>query len=228
MIMNWSKQLYQIPTIIWWASVDKVLCWPATTPNEYIQYQMMDWWYDYDRVGRYYGSMRKEILESLTEQELRSMIADKRKNVEYNEWLLHYKTAVKDTDILFHMVAWLNEVYIDRLNEPLIKCILTFDRELRNRSDDKKRNQVDLFELKNRVDILDVVQSYANIGRYKPGQLIKCPLPWHEDWSASFMIYQKNNTFNCFGCRWNGSQIDFIMKMEWCSLPDAIKKLSNF
>jgi hypothetical protein len=61
------------------------------------------------------------------------------------------------------MTAWLNEVYITRTNEPLIKCILLMDRELRQRSDDKKRDQVDLAELKNRVDILEVVQAYTNI-----------------------------------------------------------------
>ena len=107
--------------------------------------------------------MKKEILESLTDNELRDMIADKRRNVEFNERLKHYKTTAKDTEILYHMVKWLNEVYIDRLNEPLIKCILLFDRELRQRSDEKKRNQVDLVELKNRVDILEVVQAYTNV-----------------------------------------------------------------
>lgn len=225
--MNSSKRIHR-PTIESWASVDAVLCYPATTPNEYILFQVMDWWYDYDRVGRYHGSMKKEILESLTDKELREMIAEKRRNVEFNEKLVHYKPSGKEWEVLFHMTAWLNEVYITRLNEPLIKCILLMDRELRQRSDDKKTSKIDLAELKNRVDILEVVQAYTNIWRYKPGQLIKCPLPDHKDKTASCMIYQKTNQWHCHGCHQWWSQIDFIMLMTWCSISDAIKKLSNF
>lgn len=226
--MNWSKRIHQRPTIEGWASIDAVLCYPATTPNEYIQYQCMDWWYNYESIGSYYNVMKREILASLTDSELRSMIADKRMNIEFNEKLKHYKTTAKDDTVHHHMVAWLNEVYIDKLNAPLIKCIEVFDREIRNRSSEKKKNQVDLGELKAKIDIVEVVQSYVSLGRYKPGQLIKCPLPMHKDKTASCMLYQKNNTWHCHGCHNWWSQLDFIMLMTGCSLPDAIKKLSNF
>lgn len=188
----------------------------------------MDWWYNYESIGSYYNVMKREILASLTDSELRSMIADKRMNIEFNEKLKHYKTTVKDDTVHYHMVAWLNEVYIDMLNAPLIKCIEVFDREIRNRSSEKKKNQVDLGELKAKIDIVEVVQSYVSLGRYKPGQLIKCPLPMHKDKTASCMLYQKNNTWHCHGCHQGWSQLDFIMLMTGCSLPDAIKKLSNF
>ena len=226
--MNRGKSIHQRPTIEWWASIDKVLCWPATTPNEYIQYQCMNWWYDYDTIGRKYNWLKKEILESLTEQELRSMIAEKRMNVEFNEKLVHYKYPIGSPDEIQFLYDLLNKKYIELLNEPLIKCILTFDRELRTRSDIHKEKQIDLVELKSRVDILEVVQSFVSLGRYKPGQLIKCPLPMHKDKTASCMLYHKNNTFYCHGCHSHGSQLDFIMLMKWCSLWDAIKILSNF
>ena len=66
------------------------------------------------------------------------------------------------------MGNWLNEIYIDMENAPLIKCIMDLDRELRERINEKKKDQVDLDDLKQRVDILELVQSYVSIGRYKP------------------------------------------------------------
>lgn len=235
----------------------------------------MDWWYNYESIGSYYNVMKREILASLTDSELRSMITEKRRNIEFNEklkwssvdkcWslILYYNVKIiamlfwyrrhfrdklsvasRDTFPSIIDIIWIpakynlmaieditkqyNQKKIDMLNAPLIKCIEVFDREIRNRSSEKKKNQVDLGELKAKIDIVEVVQSYVSLGRYKPGQLIKCPLPMHKDKTASCMLYQKNNTWHCHGCHQGWSQLDFIMLMTGCSLPDAIKKLSNF
>lgn len=49
--------------------------------------------------------------------------------------------------------------------------------------------------------------------------------PFHNEDTASFVIYTKQNTWWCFGCNTGGSVIDFIMKQENLDFLHAVKKL---
>lgn len=141
------------------------------------------------------------ILEILTDEELRKFIWEKRQELQRAEYWHDY----------------------------IEQCIKTFQWELNRRLNEwRRRWREDLERKKQEVDILQVVESYVSILRYKPWNLIKCPMPNHEDGSASMMLYTKNNTFHCFWCHAGGSQIDFIQKMDNCSLADAIKKFLTY
>lgn len=113
-------------------------------------------------------------------------------------------------------------------SESAEKCAKFFERELNHRKNPERFEKEDLSALKERVDILDVVEHFCWNVRYRPWWLIKCPFPDHNDWTASFSINTKKNYVKCFGCNKWWSSIDFIMHMTWCSLPEAINKLKSF
>lgn len=103
-----------------------------------------------------------------------------------------------------------------------------FERELNHRKNPNQYVKDNLNELKEQIDILTVVEHYIWSFRFRPRQLIKCPFPDHQDWTASLLINTKNNTFKCFGCQKWWSQVDFIMWIEKCDLKTAINKFKQF
>ena len=52
-----------------------------------------------------------------------------------------------------------------------------------------------------------------------------CPNPEHNDTNASCSINTANNVFQCMGCGWKGSVIDWVMGIEGCDFKEAIRKL---
>lgn len=57
------------------------------------------------------------------------------------------------------------------------------------------------------------------------GENFKCCCPFHEDVDPSFTIYDKNNSFYCFGCNKGGDVIEFIMEYYGVNFIEAIKIL---
>lgn len=55
-------------------------------------------------------------------------------------------------------------------------------------------------------------------------KLIHCP--FHTDRRPSFKVYEKTNTFHCFGCGAHGSPVDFVMRFQNCGFKEAVKILS--
>jgi len=94
-------------------------------------------------------------------------------------------------------------------------------------------------------DIIDKVLDAAKIeevvkeclGEYGPHNkagLKKCGVryealcPFHKDRSlGSFIVYPKKNCYKCFSCGAKGGVIDFLMKHENLSYPDAIRWLGK-
>lgn len=70
------------------------------------------------------------------------------------------------------------------------------------------------------TDIVQVLEHFVQVKN--PNRMLKCPFPEHEDKTASFKIYQKENRFKCFGCGASGSSIDFVMRMKHCSFKEAV------
>lgn len=71
------------------------------------------------------------------------------------------------------------------------------------------------------LDIVEVVSRYAEVEN--PKRLIRCPI--HNDKTPSFKIYQKTNSFYCFGCKQGGAPINLIMLMEGLSFKEALKSI---
>lgn len=79
-------------------------------------------------------------------------------------------------------------------------------------------------EIKSRVTIADVIRKYSPSSEIKK-DVIRCP--FHSERTASFRIYQRNNSFYCFGCGIGGDQINFVAKMLNLSYYEALKRVDE-
>jgi len=53
------------------------------------------------------------------------------------------------------------------------------------------------------------------------------PCPLHNETKPSFVVYLKDNSFHCFGCKEHGDVIALHMKLEGLDFKSSIKSLSN-
>lgn len=49
--------------------------------------------------------------------------------------------------------------------------------------------------------------------------------PFHGEKTPSFMIFEHDNSFYCFGCHKHGNAIDFYMELHKCDFVTAVKEL---
>lgn len=78
--------------------------------------------------------------------------------------------------------------------------------------------------LKQRLDIVDVVGSYLELK--KNGANYKCVCPFHNDTSPSLVVSPSKQIYHCFACGAGGDSIKFVMEYEKLSYPEAIEKLA--
>lgn len=81
--------------------------------------------------------------------------------------------------------------------------------------------------VKNSIDIVDVVREHVQLrhvgstGRY----LGLCV--FHQEKTPSFNVSQTRQTYRCFGCGVAGDAIDFLMRIEGASFPEAVNRLAQ-
>ena len=81
-------------------------------------------------------------------------------------------------------------------------------------------------EIKNKVDIVDFVNSYLSLN--KKGKNYSALCPFHAEDTPSFYIFPDTQTFHCFGCGAHGDVITFLEKYEQVSFLEALKKLGSY
>nr|MBP8934007.1 DNA primase [Candidatus Atribacteria bacterium] len=82
-----------------------------------------------------------------------------------------------------------------------------------------------LEEIKNRIDIVELISGYVDL---KPaGKNYRGLCPFHEEKTPSFVVSPEKGIFHCFGCGVGGSIFNFIMKVENLSFQDAVVHLSR-
>lgn len=79
--------------------------------------------------------------------------------------------------------------------------------------------------LKQRLDIVDVVGSYLELK--KNGANYKCVCPFHNDTSPSLVVSPSKQIYHCFACGAGGDSIKFVMEYEKLSYPETLEKLAN-
>jgi DNA primase len=79
-------------------------------------------------------------------------------------------------------------------------------------------------EIKNRIDIVDLVSEYVTLK--KAGRNFTGLCPFHQEKTASFSVNRDKQIFYCFGCGEGGNAITFLMKIADKSFPEAIKELA--
>ena len=80
-------------------------------------------------------------------------------------------------------------------------------------------------QIRERVDIADVVANYVALSR--TGQNLKGLCPFHSEKSPSFTVSPSRQIFHCFGCGTGGNVFTFVMKLEGTNFPDTVRELGR-
>lgn len=89
-----------------------------------------------------------------------------------------------------------------------------------------KIDDLTIRRIKEAADIVDVVGDFVKLKKSGVRYLGLCP--FHDDRHlGSFVVYPKGNVFKCFKCDAKGGPVEFIMKHENLTFPDAIRWLGK-
>lgn len=76
-------------------------------------------------------------------------------------------------------------------------------------------------EIKNRLDIVDVVQRYVVLKKSGANHMGCCP--FHKEKTPSFSVNRAKGIFKCFGCGEGGDAISFLMKIQGKNFKEVIE-----
>ncbi|MFN2183794.1 MAG: CHC2 zinc finger domain-containing protein, partial [Anaerolineae bacterium] len=81
-------------------------------------------------------------------------------------------------------------------------------------------------EIKDRLDIVEVIQSYVPLK--KAGRNYKGLCPFHAEKTPSFVVFPDSGTWHCFGaCGTGGDVFSFIMQQENLDFGEALQTLAR-
>ncbi len=80
-------------------------------------------------------------------------------------------------------------------------------------------------EIKNRIDIVEVVGDFVSLKR--KGQNMWACCPFHNEKSPSFSVSPAKGFYKCFGCGKAGDAIDFVMEIEKLNYVETLKFLAK-
>ena len=76
-------------------------------------------------------------------------------------------------------------------------------------------------DVKNQGDIVRIVSDYVTLK--KRGANYQACCPFHSEKTPSFNVHPGKGLFKCFGCGAGGSIFDFVMRIEGCGFPEAVR-----
>ncbi|MDD4844331.1 MAG: DNA primase [Anaerotignum sp.] len=80
-------------------------------------------------------------------------------------------------------------------------------------------------EVRLQNDIVEVISQYVPLKKKGNSYFGLCP--FHNEKSPSFSVNSEKQFYYCFGCGAAGNVFGFIMEMENCDFPEALKKLAD-
>lgn len=85
------------------------------------------------------------------------------------------------------------------------------------------REVIDEVRLQN--DIVEVISQYVPLKQKGSSYFGLCP--FHNEKTASFSVNSEKQFYYCFGCGAAGNVFSFLMEMENCDFPEAMKRLAD-
>ncbi len=82
-----------------------------------------------------------------------------------------------------------------------------------------------LQEIKDRIDIVDLISDYVNLK--KAGQNWKGLCPFHTEKTPSFTVSPAKQIFHCFGCGTGGDIFTFLVNHDSLTFPEALNILAK-
>jgi 5S rRNA maturation endonuclease (ribonuclease M5) len=80
-------------------------------------------------------------------------------------------------------------------------------------------------DIKNSYTLSDVIRKYVDLKR-DGNEFVGC-CPFHGERTPSFRVQDARRSWHCFGCGEHGDVVDFVQKMEKCTLHDACEKITG-
>lgn len=80
-------------------------------------------------------------------------------------------------------------------------------------------------ELKHRTNIVDLISEFVTLkkaGRYYVGLC-----PFHKEKTPSFTVNPEKQIYRCYGCGEGGNVYSFLMKVNNCTFPEAVRHLAS-
>src|SRR5499433_1440114 len=76
-------------------------------------------------------------------------------------------------------------------------------------------------KVKQQADIVRVIGEYVQLK--KAGQNFRGLCPFHSEKTPSFNVHPTRQIYHCFGCGQGGDVFKFVMEMEKCPFPEAMR-----
>src|ERR1019366_3081795 len=80
-------------------------------------------------------------------------------------------------------------------------------------------------KVKQQADIVRVIGEYVRLK--KTGQNFTGLCPFHQENSPSFAVHPVRQIYHCFGCGVGGDVFKFVMEVDKCSFPEAIRTVAE-
>lgn len=80
-------------------------------------------------------------------------------------------------------------------------------------------------ELKNRADLVRIIEPYAPLKKKGANWMGCCP--FHQEKTPSFSVNPSKGFYKCFGCAKGGNAFTFVMEIEGLNFPEAIKRVAE-
>lgn len=80
-------------------------------------------------------------------------------------------------------------------------------------------------QIRNQVDIVDIISQYVDLQKRGNNYLASCP--FHEDRNPSFSVSKDKQIYKCFSCGRGGNVFSFIQEIDGVTFPEAVKKVGD-